>query len=151
MQPSTDRYASHLPVLRRLLGIHKPERVLEYGAGLHSTPLFAAYPTVEKVVSVEPDPEWRQIVALEVADPRLTLRPDANVMPSAFDFVFIDCGMCIADRVPVIRAVLASKHPLVVIHDAEVPAYADAIEELATMFKIHPTAPDTAVIAASDV
>lgn len=141
-----DRYASHLPILRRLLIRHRPERILEYGAGMYSTPLFLAQDTVQRVVSIEPDPEWRRKVALGVDDSRLTLRPDNNVTPSAFDLVFIDCGVRESDRVPVIREVLSSEHPLVVIHDAEVPAYAEVIEELAAVFKIYPTAPDTAVV-----
>lgn len=139
-----DRYASHLPVLRSLLAVLRPSRILEFGAGLHSTPLFVR--SGAKVVSIEPDPEWRQRVALACESPNLALRPTSAVIPADFDLVFIDNGVSIPERISAIRFVLTQPHPVTAIHDAEVPEYATAIEELAIKHETLKTDPDTCVV-----
>ena len=47
---------------------------------------------------------------------------------------------------PLMTVVDGSRHPPVVIHDAEVLDYATAIDELAINYSIFPTDPDTAVV-----
>lgn len=140
-------YGSHVPVLRAIIGSVQPTCVLEFGCGLHSTPLFLESPRLSRIVSVEPDPEWRQKVALHCDDDRLVLRPDRQVVPECFDLVFIDDGQQVAEREETIRLVLGRRnHPPVVIHDADVPEYLAAIEELAINYSIFPTDPPTAVV-----
>ena len=141
-----DPYASHLPILRSVLALIKPEKVLEFGAGFHSTPCFLERPELKRLISVEADPGWRKQVAEHCADDRLVLRPDKRVVPAAFDLIFIDDGQNATERLDTIRFVLSQTHPPVVIHDAEVPQYATAIKELATMHSIYPTKPETAVV-----
>lgn len=138
-------YGSHLPVLRTLLAQHQPKQVLEFGAGLHSTPAFLSRSELVRLVSVEPDREWRQIVATECRDTRLVLRTELDVEPTDFDLVFIDDGTNLNHRLQTIRRVLGPNHPLTVIHDADVPEYLTAIEELAMHYKVVPTDPSTAV------
>ncbi len=147
----SDVYGSHMSVLRAVLNTHKPKRVLEYGAGLYSTPLFLSRPHVEQLVSVEPDADWRHRIRNANDDPRLHMLAAGDFKPSDFDLIFIDNGQDGAtplggERAQTIRDVLSKKHPIVVVHDAEFPAYATAIEEYAINFSVFPTAPDTCVI-----
>lgn len=142
-----DPYSTHLPILRRIVNSVRPKRVLEFGAGLHSTPLYFRDPQLWNVVCIEPDAGWRKRVGYAVDDSRLILRETAeNVTPSDFDLIFIDDGECAADRLKTIRFVLSNPHPPVVIHDADTPEYDAAIKELATMFTTYRTQPDTAVV-----
>jgi predicted O-methyltransferase YrrM len=125
-----DRYASHVPVLRAL----PARRVLELGAGEHSTKEFLKMPGLEHLTSVENDPEWARRAATD--DPRhemlLVEGRIADHVPAldGYDLVFIDDSTNAAERAATIRAVLSQPHPLVVIHDAEVPEYAAVIAEL---------------------
>lgn len=120
-----DPYASHLPVLRALLDTYPIRRVLEFGAGPYSTPLFLDSPLGE-LVSVEPDPEWQEKVG--TGDERHVVVPSHDG-PLDFDLILIDDGTCEAERNETIRRVLPDKPPLVVVHDAEV--YRSTIFELA--------------------
>jgi predicted O-methyltransferase YrrM len=141
-----DVYGSHLRVLAAVVNTHRPQNVLEIGGGFFSTGFLTAM--CDRVVTVEPHPEWHEKVA--------SAYPQAEVVsdiPSfaGFDLIFIDNGQDAAqplgaDRVAAIRHVLSQTHPLVVIHDAEVAEYADAIEEFATNYSVFPTAPDTCVV-----
>lgn len=143
-----DRYATHLPVLTKIMDRDRPARVLEYGAGTTSTSFFLNRPEVRRLTSVEVNQGWRERVTTD--DPRHTVLSGGHPDPEGFDLIFIDDGQDAAHRVKSIRAVLSGPHPTVVIHDAEVPAYAQVIDELATHYAIFPTAPDTAVIEATD-
>ena len=127
----TDPYASHLPILRMVLGLVKPKRVLELGAGNYSTPCFLECPTVERLVTLETDPEW-----VPAVDPKLTLHiveDAAEELPDlrSYDLVFVDNADNAADRERAIRAVLTQPHPPTVIHDADYPSYRKAITDLA--------------------
>ena len=138
-------YGSHLPVLIALLAQHQPKQILELGSGLNSTPAFLSRPEVVRVVSVEPDREWRQIVSEACQDSRLVLRPTLDVDPADFDLVFIDDGTNLNHRLETINRVLQPDHPLTVIHDADVPEYLTAIRKLAMNHKVVDTDPPTAV------
>lgn len=144
------RYHSHLQVLASVLAANRPERVLEYGAGHHSTPLFLARKELKQLVSVEVDLGWREVVEEKYADPRLRVLPKGNPIPSNFDLVFIDDGTHRRDRMRTIRAVLSRPHPIVVIHDCEVPEYAALIDEYSTNYTVFPSDPDTAVLSATN-
>ena len=139
-------YGSHLPVLRTLLAQIQPHNVLEFGAGLHSTPEILRRDELVRLISVESDPGWRVKVAEHCSDPRLILRSDLHVTPDFFDLIFIDNGTSIGERLTTIREILAGEHPVTVIHDADVTEYATAIKELAIYHTIVATDPPTAVV-----
>ena len=139
-------YGSHLPVLRTLLAQIQPHNVLEFGAGLHSTPEILRRDEVVRLVSIEPDPGWRRRVAEHCGDRRLVLRADLRYPIGFFDLIFIDNGTSVGERVATIRQVLAAEHPVTVIHDADVPEYIAAIKESAIYYTIVTTDPPTAVV-----
>lgn len=124
----SDPYASHLPVLKALTKLVPMRRVLEFGAGVHSTPFFLSLPQLEALWSVETDASWRERVITD--DARHTVSPETPLLGD-FDFIFIDDGQNAADREHTIRNVLASSHPVTAIHDAEVSEYRTAIRDLA--------------------
>ena len=88
-----DAYASHLPVLTALINTDKPKRVLEFGAGLYSTPLFLE--KCEYVVSVEKNADWFQRIAIEYPNANLVTEPPSI---AGFDLIFIDDGQDSAER-----------------------------------------------------
>jgi predicted O-methyltransferase YrrM len=146
-----DPYATHLQVLNAVLNTYKPKRVLEYGGGLHSTHLFLTRPNLESLVTVEPNPEWRSRLESIYPDERLTITASSKLSPTNFDLIFIDNGQdgeqpLGAERRATIRSVLSRRHPIVVVHDAQVPEYATAIEEFSVDYDVYRTDPDTAVI-----
>ena len=138
-----DPYASHLQVLTTILNTYKPKRVLEYGSGEHSTGLFLSRPHVEALTVVEQDFEWRRKLP---KDDRMTVLVEGYANPNNYDLVFIDDGVNADQRCRTIRDVLSRPHPVVVIHDAEVPEYRALMEGLADEVLIYRTDPDTAVI-----
>lgn len=141
-------YASHLPVLRTLLAQTRPHNVLEFGAGYHSTPEILRRDELVRLVSIEPDPQWRRKVAERCADPRLVLRSEFydDVPFAFFDLILIDDGTTAEGRVATIRRVLADEHPITIVHDADVPEYIAAIKESAIYYTIVTTDPPTAVV-----
>lgn len=138
-----DDYGSHLPVLKAVTGLLRPKRVLELGAGLHSTPFFLGQP-IEKLVSVETDEEWLTRIFKEFPDPKLCLQHDyEHLKLNTFDLIFIDDGKSAAEREFSITWVLEQKHPPTIVHDAEV--YATLLDELVPEHAVIPTNPATAV------
>ena len=51
-------WSSHLPLIKAVLSVFKPEMVMELGTGLHSTKAFAECPDIKKLICVEQDKEW---------------------------------------------------------------------------------------------
>jgi hypothetical protein len=141
-----DPYASHLSVLTTLLNTYHPERVLEYGSGKYSTPLFLSRRHIKKLTVVEQDLVWRQELVYNNHDPRMTVLAEGNPSPMNYDLILIDDGITSEQRCRTIRAVLSRRHPVVVIHDAEVEEYRELMDELAEEVLIYRTGPDTAVI-----
>lgn len=142
----SDPYASHLPVLEALSGLIPMGRVLELGAGRYSTPFFLDH--TKGLISLETDPKWaterdehhRVRLVENCAD---SLPADLSV----FDLVFIDNGGTDVEREQSIKAVLSQPHPPVVIHDAEVELYADAIKASGAHYEIFTWAtPHTALV-----
>ena len=142
-------YASHLPILLGLQRFHPTRAVLELGAGDFSTGTFldrTCFPVLERLTSVEVDPDWRAKVQSELGgDPRLELLGVerattggvvADLDIEAYDVIFIDDSARAADRAASIAAVVAAgpRHPLVVIHDFEVAAYRRATAPLDHVF-----------------
>jgi hypothetical protein len=124
--------------------------VLEYGAGLYSTALFLSLPGLERLVSIEADAGWRKKLRATFSDPRWELRTPARApSPKNFDLVLIDDGESAGWRVDTIRKVLRGKHPRVVIHDAEVAQYREAIGDK-PHFIYRGRTPQTAVVLPSE-
>lgn len=144
-----DAYASHLPVLAALEPA--PKRVLEFGGGLHSTKAFLEMDSVTKLVTVETDPHWREVLEKEYSDKRWQLL-DGSKVPALgnFDLVFIDDGIGPQQRMTTIARVLGQRHPKVVIHDAEFAPYQETIAAFAPDFELHAALnPATAIVPAS--
>lgn len=134
-----DPYASHLPLLSELGCVgHGISTILELGPGLHSTPLFLNkefYPHVTRLVSVEHNPDWAQIVIDKCPDDRLkmviTTEPIEAYLETLdlgiFDLIFVDNSDTCVNRVATIEylgeRVTSS---LVVIHDFQAEFYQDA-------------------------
>lgn len=138
------RYQTHLPVLRMVLALAQPKRILELGAGLYSTPELLAFPSVESLVSIETSKRWAKRVAHKglVVVPR-TVPALPNL--TDFDLVFIDNAE--KERLPAINAVLSQHHPIVVIHDVERKPYLAAITEHTDNYRIFTDLdPHTAVV-----
>ncbi len=138
-------YGSHVPVLKAILAQDKPKTVLEFGAGLFSTPLFLERPELVRLVSIETDTGWRDLMRRKCEDPRLVIREELDVDPRDFDLVFIDNGSNLNQRLQTIVLVLQDDHPLTVIHDADIPEYQAAIRKSAMNHAIIDTDPPTAV------
>lgn len=146
-----DEYSTHLPIIRMCLALLKPKRVLELGAGLYSTKEFLASP-VERLTSLETNPDWLERLRAEIADERWTLRFVDSIVPALpkhlddYDLVFVDCDEDSISRANAIRAVLEKEHPPVIVHDAEYPAYRRVLEQLAENFVVfNEQTPATAV------
>lgn len=121
-------FASHVPTLTAIAASFPITTVLEFGAGVHSTPLFLnrdAFPDVESVVSHEHRADWIAKVRSEVDDERLDLRltpieaMPSHVVPS--DLAFIDCNDGPVDDYSTRRRLLdvCRQCGIVVVHDAE--------------------------------
>jgi len=136
---SDDPWASHLPFLSELGCIrHGIASILELGPGLHSTPLFLNrefYPHVTRILSVEHNPDWADIVRSKCPDERLEIavhpepiEPYLETLDlELFDMIFVDNSDTCVRRVETIEYLggrIAT--PLVVIHDFQAEFYQDA-------------------------
>jgi len=129
-------FATHLPVLRALGRALNARCVLEFGAGLYSTPEFltlSRFPALEMLVSIERDEGWRdRIVELVGSDPRVVMPrpfPIYHESLAAYDLILIDDGQDPEDRVETIEAVVEACPPgVVVIHDFETRQYQQAAD-----------------------
>ena len=129
-----DPYATHLNMLVAVG--NEAKTILELGAGRYSTGMFLnkeLFPFVEKLVTVESDPNWAD--AVKVNDPR----HDMIVIPEpietyldtldleSFDMIFVDNSTSGDRRCDTLRYVSEKvKKPLVVMHDFQVSTYAEA-------------------------
>jgi hypothetical protein len=116
--------------------IIRPQRVLELGCGLYSTPLFLDsnyWPSLQHITSIETDGEWLQrVVSLLGHDPRWKpqlvettvaqwLRSERNNLDiGGYDLIFVDDSTGVPERSETLRA-LFSINPrcLIVVHDVE--------------------------------
>ena len=124
-----DRYATHLPILHKLLYENEINSVYEYGCGLYSTPLFIN--CASDVTSIEMQNEkWFVKVkdALSYAknlDIHLMLGPDAAIdyfkkQNKSYDLVFVDGH--VGTRWACINEAFKNSK-FIVTHDTEVPVY----------------------------
>lgn len=134
----SDPYESHVPVLRKLG--HGIKRVLEFGSGVHSTPLFLDkkfYPHLTSLLSLEHNSQWALKVRGKIGyDERLDMRvvpeplEDSVKDYSQFDMIFIDNSDAWENRVKTIEHVSKQdiRNAIVVIHDMEHDFYQKAAE-----------------------
>jgi hypothetical protein len=134
-QPVNDPYGTHLNLLRAVG--HGIKKVLELGAGIHSTAVFLDrnyYPDLESLVSVEQNPDW--IVSPD--DPRHT----SHIVPepieefidtldiNTFDLILVDNSTFAERRCETLRYVANRVgRSIVVAHDYERQDYAAAASE----------------------
>src|SRR5438093_8812313 len=95
-------FATHIPVLSGLSNLWPVRRIIELGAGPHSTCNFldrSLFPHVDRIASFENDPFWYGLVKrLVIHDRRISLRFVRGAMASAVkdisyngvDLVFVD-------------------------------------------------------------
>lgn len=154
-QPYPLDHASHIPILVGLARIAPLHKVFEAGAGVYSTGVFLnrnVFPEMQTVVSIEPDPVWRENVNREFRhDHRLTVYPSLEAWPdNTFDLFFIDNGPK-EDKAELIRDVANSDFAgTVVIHDSEVAEYAAEIYRFKHSWFFHTFEPGTAVATNND-
>jgi len=143
-------YGSHLPTLATAHRLRGPwHQALEFGSGDYSTSWFLELEELQLLVSVEADPDWRS---------RWQRRGDARhhvlerrVTPAGFDVVLIDDGRSdghpdgMQTRLETIHFVMPRRTGLVLVHDANVPEYVEALDQY-DPFQIVHTDPPTAVI-----
>ena len=128
---------THVPILTALAKEFKPRRVLDFGSGLFSTPLFldrTVFTELEYLQSIENDPAWHMAVGDRVGgDLRFDYRlVDGEIAPvtididvPSFDLIFLDDSRSARERFATIRAVAprVSRSAVAVVHDFEEPDY----------------------------
>jgi hypothetical protein len=119
---------------------------VEFGGGDYSTPFFLSLDCLDHLITVEPDDGWYEYLLDKYADPKLWLVRSLKLAGNS-DLILIDSGTEVPERVEVIKDVLSRPHPTVVIHDAEVPAYEQAIRESGRTFRVDKKLkPHTAIV-----
>ena len=152
--PYPINYASHLPILTGIGKSFPIYRVLEYGSGIYSTPLFLnreVFPDLRELVSIEEDACWRDMVQQKIGeDSRLTLSSVDIPHPLSpdFDLVFIDSATY-EGKIEIIRRVAQSFTGIVVIHDSDVEAYMREIESFPWKQNFTKYVPETCVANSS--
>jgi hypothetical protein len=159
-QRAENPFATHLPVLAGLGRLFDIRRVLELGAGEHSTLTFLnkdVFPNVEEVRSLETDQVWRNsVAAMANGDDRLCITVTDGPMRdavakldiSSFDLIFIDDSLTAADRAATIRQVaeMCGDRSLIAIHDFEVPQYRAAASRFLNRFACTALNPQTGLV-----
>lgn len=142
-------YTTHLPILLTTRFLRPVRRILELGAGEHSTLAFLdreCFPELEALVSLETDPRWAERVQeLAAGDARLQLQVINGLMATAaaqqnleqYDLLFLDDSRTVPDRTQTIATVTAMRpaRALVVIHDFEVLEYRYAALQFRRSFR----------------
>jgi hypothetical protein len=157
---ASEPYSSHLPVLIGLASLLRIDNVLEFGAGVHSTPLFinkSFFTTIQEVHTYENDAAWgARVQELIGADPKLHMHWVESEMeaaarvscPNQFDLIFIDDSVDVIARSATIRAIAALQptRAIVVIHDFEVDAYRRASASFDHRFRFRSVNPNVGVL-----
>jgi hypothetical protein len=156
---SAEDYATHLPVLIAIPALVAIVEVVEFGSGVHSTPLFLdrrVYPDLTRLHSFETDSTWAERVELAAgSDPRLTLTLVRGAMAQAAaetrlesaSLILLDDSVTEPDRCRTIEAV-ARRRPsaVVVIHDFEVPSYRRAAHGFRYSYRFASVNPNVGVL-----
>jgi len=151
--------ASHLPVLKAL-GRHLPiRRVVEYGAGLASTPAFldqSIFPCLESLLSYEDMRLWVNKLLSELPPTdrwRIVKVTEGSYgaeapFPAGYDLAFIDTAF--ADSRVVLVTRLLGGAPIVVLHDYDgTVAYKQAASSWPHRLVYTKAKPQTAILSAA--
>lgn len=129
---SARSWDSFKPTLEKVLKIINPKYVFEYGPGV-STKTIAFHPGVEIVDSVEHDVAWYERHRWSMPDNvRITLQPVLEAYPETmgrtdkYDLIFVD-GRERESCLYVAKSRL-NDGGVVMLHDAERPAYKEIID-----------------------
>jgi len=157
---AADDYATHLPVLIGLARLLSFRHILEFGAGMFSTPAFldrSIFPSVESVDTFETEGEWAERVrSLFGEDKRLRLHRVEGTMAAAVDqvrvlpdtLIFVDDSDNAEARSATIArvALMELGDSIVVIHDFEVSAYRRAASGFKHQFRFRSVNPNVGVL-----
>ena len=128
--------SNHRPILIGLANTISPKRVLEFGGGYGSTPIFSnenIYQDLEDLTVVEDDEEWAEIIREILSENKAST---IRVVPeprdfiaqndiSNYDLIMLDDSKNTTDRRKTIDAALdkASPNAVILIHDFEHRTY----------------------------
>ncbi len=155
-----DRFATALPVLVGLSRLIPVKKVLEFGSGLNSTPLFlnkTVFPDLIKLTSYENDLGWYNNVKNRIGDDtRIDLHCiDDNMSSivsdiklSEYDLIFIDDSMDSTLRAETIKNVISNNDSqnIIVIHDYEIKKYRQASKGISNRFDFNALFPNTGLV-----
>ena len=120
---SKGQYASHLPILKKVLKENDIKVIIEDGGGYNSTPLFLGSNAI-KVCTVEEEGWWRQELGTKYKEHLgedgkwlISKTWDSYLWLSSPDLVFIDGPA--ETRAERANDAFKAKVPFVVIHDTE--------------------------------
>ena len=162
---ASDPYVTHIPILLALSSLFRPQRILEIGSGLHSSPMFldkTSFPTVSALHSIENDQEWaRQVCAVCASDGRFSMTtvdgPMSGYIGTAsvndYDMIFIDDSLTSEARSETIREVVQQNppHSLIVIHDFQERQYQVAARGMQNTFVFDALVPQVGVLWNGDL
>lgn len=123
-------------------------RVVEYGGGFFSTPLFLdrwAFPDLKELITVENNPEWiKKLSDRYGSDRRFRIVPEYHFEARA-DLALVD-DETTAERLVHIKALAANNGAdLSVVHDSEQPLIAQALNAFHSVYHFQHFEPFTAV------
>ena len=153
-------YATHLPILVGLARSATVRSVLELGCGQYSTLTFLnrdVFPDLEFLDSYETDPLWAATIKASTdTDSRLTLKlvdgPMAESLAQtnleAYDLILVDDSGNSDERTKTIKTLVERRprRPIVVLHDFEVPAYANVARSFRHRYSFRVFNPETGVV-----
>jgi hypothetical protein len=149
-----DPFGTHLNLLRALGP--GTRSVLELGAGRYSTPLFldrSAYPDLVQLSTIESDPEWAK--ECNTSDLRhFMVSHDEPIEPYlerltlvGYDLILCDNSTSGERRCDTLRWLASHvRRSLVVVHDYDVPSYAEACNGLDLILVDDRQSPHTALL-----
>lgn len=124
---SAKSWDSYRDTLYIVLDCIKPRYIFEFGTG-KSTDLFCSYPDVEKVISVEHDDAYAELIKTRFyANHTLLIEHDldryACAIQDAPDFIFVDGR----HRVASLKSAKLTKGAVVMLHDSDRDKYKEGI------------------------
>jgi hypothetical protein len=111
-----DEYSTHLPVLRKVIEVFKPKKIIEHGCGDYSTPLLAQ---AGELTFTEHDPHWASQVrkSHDLNNAGYFPRDDlVGLDLTGVDMSFVDGKR--QGRAPSIQFCMDNKVPVIVFHDS---------------------------------
>lgn len=123
--------SSHLPILAELIRVSGAKRVLEFGAGLYSTPLLVKL--CDSVTSIETHPIWyEKVKKLIGANSKLMFHHvEQNMVLHYYHNSLVKYDLVFVDTVNKIRKQLVELSVQctdnIVLHDAQTPAFRNIV------------------------